>query len=368
MRSEPRIAFVIDTLRSFGGGERVLLEALELFPTADIFTLFYRREKFRDTPFASRSIETSFIDYLPLGHLHHGLFLPLMPAAVNRFRLLNYDIVVSFCYAVAHGINKVLPTKHLAYTFTPLRYAWTNINVNGKPGKKSPVVELALSPFRKWDVRAASKVDQFASISQVVSNRIKNSYGRDSVIIHPPVDVSRFEPSLIREKYFVIVSRLVPHKRLDIGVKAFNKLGYPLLIIGEGPERMKLERMALSNITFKGFMSDSETAQALNHARGYISTNEEDFGIAIVEAQAAGCPVISLARGGALETVIHGSTGIFFEDQSVDSLIEAVQRFEGVRSTFRIEELTSNAKRFDKSIFKKRFAEFVGLETHIKSF
>jgi glycosyltransferase involved in cell wall biosynthesis len=360
MRSSPRVAFVVDALPGIGGGEKTLFVALEVFPQADIFTLVYNRQAFANTPLAIKRIVTSYLDRLPLAHTRHRLLLPLMPYAVERFDLSGYDLVVSFSYAVAHGVRVNQGAPHLSYTYTPMRYAWSSINLDGTRSHKSPLLELTMRKFRQWDKTAADRVHEFAAISGEVASRIRSAYDREARVIYPPVETDRFAPNRQRGDFFVTLSRLVPHKRIDMVVEAFSHLKLPLKIIGQGPERKRLETGAAKNIEFLGYQSEASVAQLLGSARGFVCAAEEDFGIAMVEAQAAGCPVIAYRGGGALETVIDGVTGLFFAEQSAVSLIGAVQRFEEMDGCFRSRELVENAQRFRKSRFTESFQEFVG--------
>ena len=361
MNSEKRIAFVIDSLPSLGGGEKVLFTALEAFPNADLFTLVYNKRAFTRTPIANHKVRTSYIDALPLAHKHHRMFLPLMPLAVRQFDLKQYETIVSFSYAVAHGAHNANGARHLSYTYTPMRYAWTDLNINGTRARKNPIVDRFMQAFREWDKRAASRVHRFAAISQTVSTRIADAYQRSAAVIYPPVEVNRFTPASHREDFYITVTRLVAHKRVDILVKAFSQLNLPLVIIGDGPELPRLKSMAGSNIRFIGYQSDEKVAQLLGKARGFVCATEEDFGIALVEAQAAGCPVIAFERGGALETVTE-RTGMFFKEQSPQSLVDAIQRFEQMHRNFHVPDLVQNSRRFDKARFIRRFREFVGSE------
>ena len=359
MTSEPRIAFVMDALPSLGGGEKVLFTALEIFPRAELFTLVYNKNVFIHTPIATRKINTSFIDYLPFAHKHHRLFLPIMPFAIEQFDLHSFDIIVSFSYAVAHGVQNMNGSRHVSYTYTPMRYAWMDLNLNGIHTQKNALTNKSMRTFREWDKRAAARVHQFAAISQAVSKRIADAYQRTADVIYPPVEVERFKPADVREDFYVTVTRLVSHKRADILVRAFSQLNLPLIIIGDGPELPRLKKMAGPNIHFPGYQPDEKVAELLGKARGYVCATEEDFGIAIVEAQAAGCPVIAYGQGGALETVVSGRTGIFFREQSVESLMDALQRFERIHSNFAVPELIENVCKFDKEYFKVKFREFV---------
>ena len=222
------------------------------------------------------------------------------------------------------------------------------------------MLDWVLDNFRTWDKAAASRVHEFAAISQGIAKRIQSSYQRGSRLIYPPVEIERFHPNGGRGDYFVTISRLVAHKRIDLIIEAFSRLNLPLKIIGDGPQRKKLQRHAAPNIEFLGYQPDEVVAQLVSKARGFVCAAEEDFGIAIVEAQAAGCPVIAYKAGGALETVAAGTTGLFFEEQSVASLIDAIQRFNESAHCFRQSDLVDNARRFSKERFTKSFQDFVG--------
>ena len=359
MKSNRRVAFVIDSLPSLGGAEKVLFTALELYPQADVFTLIYNRDVFNNTPIAQRDIKTSYLDLLPLARKHHRMFLPLMPAAVERFDLHDYELIVSFSYAVAHGVQNFNGARHVSYTYTPMRYAWTDINLDGTRTSRNFIVEKLLQAFCTWDRKAASRVHQFAAVSQAVSKRIQSAYQREAPVIYPPVEIKRFQPNKQREDFYITVSRLVPHKRIDLLVEAFTQLNLPLLIVGDGPELPRLHNLARSNIKLLGYQTDENVAELMNRARGFVCAAEEDFGIAIVEAQAAGCPVIAYGHGGALETVVDDVTGILFPEQSTESLVKAILQFERRYNSFYVDDLVQKAKRFDKDCFKSQFVEFV---------
>ena len=360
MSSSPRIAFVLDALPAIGGGEKTLFAALEVLPRADIFTLVYNKPAFTNTPIAEKEILTSYLDRTPLAHTHHRFLLPLMPSAIERFDLCRYDLVISFSYAVAHGVRVKDGTRHLSYTYTPMRYAWSDLNLDGTHSRKNLFVNLLMQKFRSWDTCAAGRVHEFAAISQGIAGKIQWAYGREARVIYPPVEVNRFAPNGKRGDYFVTLSRLVPHKRLDLVIESFSSLKLPLKVIGEGPQRESLQRGAAPNIEFLGYQSEAAVAQLLERARGFVCAAEEDFGIAIVEAQAAGCPVIAYQAGGALETVIEGVTGLYFPEQSAKSLSQAILRFEDSSHSFQTEGMLENARRFSKERFQKSFQEFIG--------
>lgn len=360
MNSKPRIAFVVDALPAMGGGEKTLFAALEPFPEADVFTLIYNRNAFGNTPISNKEIITSYLDKFPFAQTHHRLLLPLMPSAIERFDFCKYDVIVSFSYAVAHGVHVSNSTRHISYTYTPMRYAWSDVNLDGTHSRKNMILNLAMENFRTWDRAAASRVHEFAAISQGIAERIQSSYQREARVIYPPVEIERFHPNGRRGDYFVTLSRLVAHKRLDLIIEAFSKLNLPLKIIGEGPEKRRLQRRSTPNIEFLGYQPDESVAQLLGTARGFVCAADEDFGIAIVEAQAAGCPVIAYKAGGALETVIEGRTGLFFEEQSTASLSDVIKRFNELAYCFRHDDMLDNAQRFSKARFRKSFQEFVG--------
>ncbi len=365
MNSKRRIAFVLDALPAIGGGEKTLFAALEAFPQADVFTLVYNRPAFAGTPIANKHVFTSYLDRLPLAQTHHRLLLPWMPSAIERFDLCQYDIVVAFSYAVAHGVRVRGGARHLCYMYTPMRYAWSDLNLDGTHSRKNPVLHLAMERFRLWDKSAARRVGELAAISHGIAARVWSAYRREAQVIYPPVETDRFHPNRTRRDYFVTLSRLVPHKRIDIVIEAFSKLRLPLKIIGDGPERKKLQQRAAPTIEFLGYQSEESVARLLANARGFVCAAEEDFGIANVEAQAAGCPVIAYQGGGALETVVDGVTGLFFPEQSAGSLIEAIQRFEESAHCFRADDMTQNARKFSKARFQRSFREFVGYDPAI---
>jgi glycosyltransferase involved in cell wall biosynthesis len=358
----PKVALVLDALAGIGGGERVFLTALELFPDAPVYTLTYAPQVFRDTLVARHPVMPTFIDRLPQAHTHYRAYLPLMPLAVERMDLSGFDLVISFSYAVAHGVRIMSPgQRHISYTHTPLRYAWRNYKIGEKVSPNQWLVNGFFRYFRQWDVHASQQVDQFAAVSRDIAGWIQRVYRREARVIYPPVDLERFQPQQPRDGAYITVSRLVAHKRIDLIVEAFSRLKLPLILIGDGPELLRLRKMAAPNITFMGYQSDRVVAQSLNRARAFVSASQEDFGIAMVEAQAAGGPVITLGKGGALETVLDGRTGLFYAEQTPESLIEAIERFETLADSFSTAELVANVQRFSKQRFLKEFAVFAGV-------
>ncbi|MBP1693205.1 MAG: glycosyl transferase [Chloroflexi bacterium] len=353
------IAFIIDALQSVGGAEKVLMAALELFPGAPVYTLVYNRDRFIGTPILSHPVVPSYINRLPFVQHNYRNYLPLMPAAIERFDLSRYDILFSYSYAVAHGILTTPGQRHISYTFTPMRYAWRD----RENGVVSPSlhrwIEGLLNSFRKWDIATVQRIDQLAAVSRWIAGWIEHDYQREARVIYPPVDIERFQPQRNRDDYYITVSRLVSHKRIDLIVEAFAQLKLPLIVVGEGPEYRRLVHIATDNIRVIGYQSEASVANLLNKARAFVIASEEDFGIAVVEAQAAGCPVIAYGRGGVLETVIDGQTGIFYSEQTVESLIAAVRCFEHRIKEFHQLEIQANAHRFTKTHFQQELISFI---------
>jgi glycosyltransferase involved in cell wall biosynthesis len=351
------VALVVDALPAIGGAEKVLMTALELFPGAPVYTLLYNRDRFKDSPLACRQVIPSFIERLPLARTQYRKYLPVMPLAMRQFDLSAYETIISFNYAVAHGVKVHTGQTLLSYTFTPMRYAWSNMGLDGRPRRSSLVLDWIFRQFREWDVTAANRVHRFAAVSAWIAGWIRRAYKREPCVIYPPVEIERFSPASERGDYFITITRLMPHKRVDLLVDAFNCLGLPLMIIGDGPQRSRLEGRANANVRFLGFQPDSVIENLLNRARAYICPCAEDFGIAMVEAQAAGCPVIAFSEGGALEIVTENQTGIFFDESTPESLIAAVQRFNQL--DIPNHDCTVNARRFSKKRFLVELGMFV---------
>lgn len=361
------IALVHEALPCFGGAERVLETVADLFPGAPIHTLVHRPSAFVGTGLADRDVRTSFIDRIPGARRHHRLLLPLFPLAVERFDLSAYDLVVSMHYAAAHGVLTRPDQLHVSYTYTPLRQAWHAHHEYLRSLTRSR--RLAARPLlhyvRLWDRTAADGVDRFVAISRWIAACIWRAYRRRAQVIYPPVDVEAFVPRGSREDYYVTVARLVPHKRVDLIVDAFARIRRPLLVVGEGPERDRLVDRAPRNVEFTGRVTDEELAELLGRARGLVHAAEEDFGIALVEAQAAGCPVVAYSGGGAREIVVDGRTGVLFEARTSEAVREAVASLER-RPRPRVEDLRQSAERFSKDRFEREFLRL--LETEWEAF
>jgi glycosyltransferase involved in cell wall biosynthesis len=359
-----KIAFVHDWLVTWGGGEQVLEAALEVYPSADIYTLVYQEETFVGSPISTKDIKTSFIQRLPGSRSNHRRYLPFMPLAVEQFDLSGYEWILSSNHAVANGALTQPDQMHVSYIHAPMRYAWGLYHQYLEQGSltrglKSWIARAILHYVRLWDYQAAQRVDHFIANSAWTAKNVWRAYRRQADVIYPPVNVEEFMPASKRSDYYITISRLVPYKRIDIIVQAFNCLGYPLLVIGDGPDLIRLGRLAESNIEFLGWQSDTDLKEKLSRAKAFVYAAVEDFGITPVEAQAAGCPVIAYGKGGLRETVIGGSTGLFFYAQTPESLIKAVQDFEADPARFKVSSLRENAERFNKERFQRVLTTYI---------
>lgn len=355
-----KTAVVHDWLLTMRGGERCLEAILELFPQADIFTLFYLPERIspsikRHRIFASR--------YNRLGPVrkHYRWFLPFFPAAIADFNLAEYDLVISVSHCVAHGVRTNPDAVHLSYTLTPMRYIWDAYE-DYIPSHPNPLVRylgpMVASRLRDWDARASRGVDHFIAISQFVAKRIADCYGRESEIIHPPVDTAFFDNDKPSGEYFLFVGGFARNKRLYLAVEAFNRLRLPLLLVGEGPEKRRLVRMASQQIRFLDYAPPERLRELYAGCRAVVFPSLEDFGIVPIEALASGRPVIGFAGGGLLETITP-DVGVLFTEPTIESLIGAIKRFMALERSFDISALKQHAKRFDRSVFFEKFSESV---------
>lgn len=362
-----KVALVHDYLVQYGGAERVLEALCEIFPMAPIYTLVYEKQLFSGK-FGKRKIYTSFLQSFPLSKSHHRAFPVLMPMAIESFDFSGYDIVISDSNSYAKGIMTGPDTLHLCYCHTPMRYAWDDYYSYAERFTFSSLakkfIPLAMNYIRLWDKISAERVEKFIANSKFIKKRIKKYYRRDAEVIYPPVDLSFYLKSCgIKRKgggYFLIVGRLIPYKRFDLVIEAFNILGLPLKIVGDGPEAKRLKSIAKSNVEFLGWLSDEEVRNYYALARGFLFPQEEDFGIVALEAMANGTPVIAYRGGGALEIVKENINGMFFNEQSTKAIIEAVKKFQGMK--FDENVIRGSVKDFDKEIFKERITNFVNRE------
>ncbi len=363
-----KVAIVYDRVNKWGGAERVLLTLHEIFPKAPLYTSVYNPRKALWAK-AFPSVETSFLQKLPFIRNHHEIFPFLMPIAFEYFNFEGYDLVISVTSEAAKGILTKPSTLHICYCLTPTRYLWSHYHFYFKSKLFSFFSKPIVGYLRYWDKIAAQRPDVMVGISKAVQERIRKFYGRTSQLIYPPVDVRKIvrisKKSVSRKKYYLVVSRLVPYKRVDLVIEAFNDLALPLVIVGVGSEEKKLRSLARKNITFKSFVREDELIKLYIDAKALIQPQEEDFGMVAVEAQAAGTPVIAYRKGGAKETVIEGKTGIFFDEQSKESIIEAVGLMES-HGPWDKNVLFKNAEKFSKEKFKEKIKVIVDKYTKSK--
>ena len=355
-----KLGLIHDHLNQLGGAERVLKAFCELYPKAPIHTLIYDAENTQHMFDEYRIIE-SYLARFPFARKKFRWYLPLMVAATESYDLSDFDVVFSDSSGLAKGVITPPKAIQICYCHTPTRYLWSDHNVIIDKLERRRIIgrlsQLYRSYLRVWDRSAADRVDHFIANSQFVAKRIKKYYRRESTVINPPVDTSRFKISNDIGEYYLIISRLRPYKRVDVAIKAFNKLGLPLYVIGEGEDEERLKAMADPHIKFLGFVSDDNIIKYLSECRALIYPQEEDFGITSVEAMASGRPVIAYGAGGALETVIPGKTGVLFDEQSWEALADTVIHFKS--DEYEPEEIRTHARQFDVERFKERIKTFV---------
>jgi glycosyltransferase involved in cell wall biosynthesis len=356
-------ALIHEWLVTLAGAESVLQSMYRLYP-GSIYTLFHDPNEVKGAIWENAPIRTSMLQRLPLGRKHHRLYLPLFPMAIEQFDLREYKLIISSSYAVAKGVLNSSDQLHICYCHSPMRYIWDltfeYLEAAGLAGGlKSFMVRMIFHYIRLWDTISANRVNEFVANSHYIANRIEKCYNRKATVIYPPVDVERFHLGEHRQNYFITISRLVPYKRIDMIIEAFNHLKLPLVVVGEGPDMKRLKRIAGSTIELIGHRTATEVEELLANARAFVFSAEEDFGIVNVEAQASGLPVIAFGRGGALETVVEGETGLFFKRQTTLCLIEAIQEFLDKEETFDPHHIRKNAGRFPRSRFENEFRAFV---------
>lgn len=350
-----RIALVYDHVNKWGGAERILLALHEIWPEAPLYTAVYNPA---GSPWAAGfRIIPSFLNRLPFAKSKHELYPWLTPLAFESFNLNSYDLVISVTSSDAKGIITSPRTKHVCYCLTPTRYLWSGYNHYFNSAVSRLIVSPVVRHLRAWDKQAAERPDYFVSISKTVASRVRQYYNRTSTVIFPPLDLARFKPSGHRSDYFLVVARLVPYKKTELVVRGFNQLKLPLKIVGSGNQFRFLRRLADSNIEFLGQLTEDRLVTYYQNCRAVIFPQEEDFGLVPLEAQACGKPVIAYRGGGATETVIEGKTGLFFNRQNEESLIEAVNKFQNYQ--FKAEDCQANARRFGKDRFIKEFKQFI---------
>jgi glycosyltransferase involved in cell wall biosynthesis len=358
-----KVAIVHDWLVGLGGAERVVESLLKLFPEADLYTSVYDEQNLKI--FSSKKVKTTFLQHWPLALKKHQLYASLRPLAFESLDLSGYDLVISSSSAESKGVITPTETVHISYIHTPIRYYWSGYEEylkNPGFGLLNPIVRLFMpSMVRKlkvWDFAAAQRPDYLLANSEEVSRRIKKYYKRDSLVINPPVNFDRF--SKIKSEsgdYYLVVSRFVPYKRVDLAIEACNKLGKKLVVAGRGPELSKLRKLAGKNVKIVENPSDDQIDRLYKNAKAFIFSAEEDFGITPVESMAAGVPVICYGKAGAAETVIDGVTGTFHDKQTTESLAEAIKRFEN--TSFDKSKIKQRAKDFSEGVFLDKLGGYL---------
>ncbi|MFA7319696.1 MAG: glycosyltransferase, partial [Parcubacteria group bacterium] len=337
-----------------------------IFPYAPIYTLVYS-EKLMHGSFKGKKIKTSFLQKFPLAAARHRIFPQFMPFAIEQFDFSDYDIVLSDSSSFAKGIITGPKTLHICYMHTPMRFAWDDCQKYNRdfyfPMYIKRLVPFAMNYIRLWDRASADRPDKLIANSRFIARRIKKYYKRDSLVINPPVNVNDFKISREKKKYFLISGRLIAYKRFDITIEAFNRMGLPLKIIGRGPEFARLKKMAGPNIEFLGRVSDEELRQHFSECQALVFPQEEDFGITAIEAMAAGTPLIAYRGGDIPEHLQEGKTGIFFEEQTPESIIAAVKEFDA--SQYDPEYIRSTVLEFDKSVFKAKIKDYIEKEYYL---
>ncbi len=355
-----KIAFVHEYLNQFGGAERVLQVLCAMYPDAPIYTLFYDAEATGGV-FEGREIRTSFLQKAPFIKKYHRFFPLFMPLAIERFDFSEFDVVLSISASFAKGVITKPRTRHICYCLTPPRFLWDDSQKFREEFDYPRLIKMVLPPLitylRLWDREASYRVNEFLAISNFVKDRISKYYLRDSKVIYCPVNTNKFYVSKNTGDYFFMAGRLVSYKRFDLAIKVFNELGWPLKIAGIGPEMNKLKSIAKNNIEFLGLVSDEKLADLYSHARAFIFPQEEDFGITPLESMASGRPVIAYRSGGAVETIVEGESGMFFDEQTKESLMNTLRKFK--EKDFDPTKCRQQAERFDVAVFKENITGYL---------
>jgi glycosyltransferase involved in cell wall biosynthesis len=358
-----KVAIVHDWLPLYGGAERVLEQILNVFPHADLFSMVDFIPADERGFLQNKPVTTSFVQRFPWAKSRYRSYLPLMPIAVEQFDLASYDLVISSSYAVAKGVITGPEQLHICYCHSPIRYAWDlereYLRTAGLDrGIRGLFARALFHYIRIWDVRTVHGVDHFVANSRFVAGRIRKFYARTSTVIHPPVDTECFRPVAGRGDYYLTASRFVPYKKIDVIVEAFARIpGRTLVVVGDGPDFAKIRSRAGENVKILGALPHGKLVDLMQRARAFVFAAKEDFGIVPVEAQACGTPVIAFGEGGVTESVIDGETGIFFDEQTPESIVAAMEEFEELE--FDPAVIRANAERFVPARFRRELSEFV---------
>lgn len=361
-----KVAIVQEWLVTVGGSDKVVKAILDVFPDADIYTLVAKKEVCDELGIPWEKVHTSFIQKMPLGTKKHRAYLPLFPFAIEQFDLRGYDVVISSSHCVAKGVLTKADQLHICYCHSPIRYCWDMYNEyleesHLDKGFKSWLVRLMLHPIRQFDAIAGSRVDYYISNSDYVGQRIRKTYRRKATTIHPNIDISNFELCNDKKEYYLASSRLVAYKKIDTIIEAFNQMpDKKLVVIGGGPNLEAYRKLAKDNVTVMGYQPFDVLKDKMQHAKAFVFAADEDFGMIPIEAQSCGTPVIAYGHGGSLETVNGGKTGLFFNEQTPEAIVEAVNKFEAMGSQpFAPADCCQWAEGFSEERFKREIKEFV---------
>lgn len=361
----PRVAFVHDWLIDKGGAETLLGNMLEIFEDAPVYSLLHDADGPTLSILEGHPLYTSFLQKIPKATKFYRSLLPLMPVAIEQFDLQDYDIVISSSHAVAKGVITGADQLHISYVNTPIRYAWEMqhqyLRQSGlSKGVKSLFARIVFHYIRNWDVQTSHGVDYFIANSKYIARRIRKAYRRKAVVIYPPVDVDKFSLETQKGNYYLTASRMVSYKKIDMIVDAFSYMpDKKLVVIGTGPDFRKIEKKASANVELLGYQPFEILKKKMQQAKAFIFAAEEDFGIVSVEAQACGTPVIAYGKGGALETVLEGETGLFFYEQTPQAIVEAVKAFDCAEYVLSPKKIRENAERFSRDRFQREISSFV---------
>ena len=358
-----KVAFIHDWFTIPAGAEKVATEIIDIIQPHGVMALFnFMDFKSLQKITQGRGVKTSFLQQIPQASEHYRQLAPLYPRAIAQLDVSKYDVIISSSWMAAKGVSKAKNQIHISYCHTPMRFAWdmeeTYLRKYGlNSGIKKFLAKTLIKRLRHWDAKTAKEVDFFVANSKFVAKRIKKAYNRKSTVIYPPVDTQRFTLKEHKEDYYFTAARLVDYKNIELIIQAFSKLPkHRLVIAGKGPMEHHLKKIATPNVTFLGWVDDDELVGLMQNAKAFVNASVEDFGIAGLEAQACGTPVIALGKGGYLETVIENETGMFFHREHPEVLVDTILRFE--RHEFDPFVIRRNAKRFDKEVFRERFLNF----------
>ena len=355
-----KTSIVHEWLVSYAGSERCVESFNNIWKDADVYSLVdFLDDEQREIILKGKKANTSFIQKFPFARKKHRYYLPLFPKAIESFDLSKYDLIISSSHAVSKGVRTRKGQLHICYCHSPMRYAWDQ-SEHYLTGIKGSIAKAFMNYLRNWDLKSADNVNYFIANSHHIAEKIKRIYRRDSTVIYPPVDVDKFDVSEKKDDYYLIASRFVPYKKVDIVVEAFNQMSdKKLVVIGSGPEKEKIKNIAGSNIEFLPYQQTKKMKEYMMKAKAFVFAAEEDFGIVVVEAMACGTPVIALNRGGTAESVLNGKTGTLFNEQNPESIIDAIKKFESQIDDFDFQFIRSHAEKFNRANFESNIKAFV---------